>query len=57
MKTTKKLIGLALVFLLTLSSCTNESVDQIPVQLLKRLLKFQLTGLQTQFSLLMMEIK
>jgi hypothetical protein len=44
MKTTKKLIGLALVFLITLSSCTNENVDQVPVQLLKKIVEVSVDG-------------
>lgn len=44
MKTTKKLIVLALVFLITLSSCTNENVDPVPVQLLKKIVEVSVDG-------------
>ncbi len=44
MKKTKKLIGLALVFLITLSSCTNENVDQVSVQLLKKIVEVSVDG-------------
>jgi hypothetical protein len=44
MKTKKKLIGLALIFLITLSSCTNENVDQVPVQLLKKIVEVSVDG-------------
>lgn len=44
MKKTNKLIGLALVLLITLSSCTNESVDQTQTQLLKKIVEISVDG-------------
>lgn len=44
MKNTKIRIGLVLVFLITLCSCTNENVDQVPVQLLKKIVEVSVDG-------------
>ena len=44
MKNTKIRIGLVLVFLITLCSCTNENVDQVQVQLLKKIVEVSVDG-------------
>lgn len=44
MKKTNTYVGLALVFLITLCSCTNESVDPIQIQLLKKIVEVSVDG-------------
>ncbi len=44
MKKTKKLVGLLSVFLITLCSCTNENVDPVQVQLLKKIVEVSVDG-------------
>ena len=44
MKKTNKYIGLALVFLITFCSCTNESVDPVQIQLLKKIVEVSVDG-------------
>lgn len=44
MKKTNKYIGLVLVFLITFCSCTNESVDPVQIQLLKKIVEVSVDG-------------
>ena len=44
MKKANIIIGLLSVFLITLCSCSNESVDQVPVQLLKKIVEVSVDG-------------
>lgn len=44
MKNANIIIGLLSVFLITLSSCTNENVDQTQVQLLKKIVEISVDG-------------
>jgi hypothetical protein len=44
MKKTNKLVGLFLVFLITLCSCTNENVDPVQIQLLKKIVEVSVDG-------------
>ncbi len=44
MKKTNKFIGLVLLFIITFCSCTNESVDPVQVQLLKKIVEVSVDG-------------
>ena len=44
MKKTKKIVGILVVILITLCSCTNESVDQDKVLLLKKIVEVSVDG-------------
>ena len=44
MKKENIIIGLVSVFLITLCSCTNENIDQVPVQLLKKVVEVSVDG-------------
>lgn len=44
MKKTNKLVGLVLVFLITLCSCTNENVDPVQIQFLKKIVEVSVDG-------------
>ena len=44
MKKANLIIGLLTIFLITLSSCSNENVDQTPVQLLKKIVEISVDG-------------